>query len=174
MQLEAIASCPVASFLGEETNTLLITTTFHVIVENNKVSPQPPPLHTKQPQSPPTLLIRLVLQTLHQLLLFPAVRYDVCLQPVPSVSRVSPAWKRRAYTPKLGAWYLLPPPPTVMPPTNCRHCRTRKLFSGVPTVLWYFRKTHYSRNRLSKTLLCQKLFLIWLCYLAGCHWKQLH
>ena len=103
MQLEAIASCPVGSFLGEETNTLLITTTFHVIVENNKVSPQPPPLHTKQPQSPPTLLIRLVLQTLHQLLLFPAVRYDVCLQPVPSVSRVSPAWKRRAYTPKLGA-----------------------------------------------------------------------
>ncbi|KAK4831110.1 LOW QUALITY PROTEIN: hypothetical protein QYF61_015413 [Mycteria americana] len=37
------------------------------VVESNKVSPQPPFLQAKQPQFPQPLLIRLVLQTLHQL-----------------------------------------------------------------------------------------------------------
>jgi len=45
MQLEAIASCPITSYLGEKTNTCL-TTTFQVAVERNKVPPQPPPDYT--------------------------------------------------------------------------------------------------------------------------------
>jgi len=40
--LEAIASRPITSYLGEETNTLLITTSFQVVVESEKVSSQPP------------------------------------------------------------------------------------------------------------------------------------
>ncbi|KAK4821752.1 hypothetical protein QYF61_000813 [Mycteria americana] len=67
MQLEAISSCPIASYLGEETNTHLATTSFQVVVESKKVLPESPFLQTKQPQLPQPLLIRLVLQTLHQL-----------------------------------------------------------------------------------------------------------
>ncbi|KAK4817624.1 LOW QUALITY PROTEIN: hypothetical protein QYF61_021527, partial [Mycteria americana] len=66
-QLEAISSRPVTSYLGEETNTHLTTTSFQVVVESDKVSPQPPFLQAKQPQFPQLLLIRLLLQTLHQL-----------------------------------------------------------------------------------------------------------
>jgi len=33
MQLEAISSCPVASYLGEETNTHLTTASFKVVVK---------------------------------------------------------------------------------------------------------------------------------------------
>jgi len=51
MQLEAIASHPIVSYLGEETNTCLTTTSFQVVVESNKVPPQPPLLQTKQPSS---------------------------------------------------------------------------------------------------------------------------
>jgi len=54
MQLEAIASCPIAGYLGEETNTCLTTTSLQVAVESDKVSPQPPPLQTEQPQLPQT------------------------------------------------------------------------------------------------------------------------
>jgi len=57
-QLEAIASHPIASYLGEETNTRLTTTSFQ---ESDKISPQPPLLQTKQPQFPQPLLVRLVL-----------------------------------------------------------------------------------------------------------------
>jgi len=60
-QLEAISSRPVASYLGEETNTCLTTTSFQVVVESNKVPPEPPFLQTEQPQFPQPLLIRLVL-----------------------------------------------------------------------------------------------------------------
>ena len=60
-QLEAIASRPIASYLGEETNTCLTTTSFQVVGESSKVPPQPPLLHTKQPHLPQLLLIRLVL-----------------------------------------------------------------------------------------------------------------
>jgi len=49
MQLEAVSSRPIASFLGEETNTCLTTTSFQVAVEGNKVSPQPS-LQIKQSQ----------------------------------------------------------------------------------------------------------------------------
>ncbi|KAK4827220.1 hypothetical protein QYF61_015248 [Mycteria americana] len=67
VQLEAISSCSMACYLGEETNTHLATTSFQVVVESNKVSPQPPFLQAKQPHFPQTLLRRLLLQTLHQL-----------------------------------------------------------------------------------------------------------
>jgi len=43
VQLEAISSHPITSDVGEETNTCLITTSFQVVLESNKVSPQPPP-----------------------------------------------------------------------------------------------------------------------------------
>jgi len=44
MKLEAIASCPTASYLREETNTCLTTTSFQVVVdqvviESDKVPP---------------------------------------------------------------------------------------------------------------------------------------
>ena len=66
MKLQAISSHPIASYLEEETNTCLTTTSFQVAVESDNVSPQPPLLQMRQPQFPQLLLIRLVLQTLHQ------------------------------------------------------------------------------------------------------------
>jgi len=57
MQPEAISSRPIASYVGEETNTCLTTTSFQVAVESNKVPPQTPLLLTKQPQFPQPLLI---------------------------------------------------------------------------------------------------------------------
>ncbi|KAK4825916.1 hypothetical protein QYF61_003411 [Mycteria americana] len=66
-QLEAISSCPITCYLGEETDPHLSTTSFQAVVESKKVSPQPPFLQAKQPQLPQPLLIRLLLQTLHQL-----------------------------------------------------------------------------------------------------------
>ncbi|KAK4826008.1 hypothetical protein QYF61_003781 [Mycteria americana] len=66
-QLEAISSCPIACYLGEETDPHLSTTSFQVVVESDEVSPQPPFLQAKQSQLPQPLLIRLLLQTLHQL-----------------------------------------------------------------------------------------------------------
>jgi len=42
-QLEAIASCLITGYLGEETNTCLTTASFQVVVESDKVSAQPPP-----------------------------------------------------------------------------------------------------------------------------------
>jgi len=47
-QPEVVFSHPIASYLGEETNTLLATTSFQVAVESNKVPPQPPLLQTEQ------------------------------------------------------------------------------------------------------------------------------
>ncbi|KAK4828257.1 hypothetical protein QYF61_024864 [Mycteria americana] len=64
VQLEAISSCPITCYQGEETDPHHSTTSFQVVVESNKVSPQPPFLQAKQPQFPQPLLIRLVLQTL--------------------------------------------------------------------------------------------------------------
>ncbi|KAK4831267.1 hypothetical protein QYF61_016737 [Mycteria americana] len=66
-QLEAISFRPITCYLGEETNPHLSTTSFQGVVESNKVSPQPLLLQAKQPQVPQPLLIRLLLQTLHQL-----------------------------------------------------------------------------------------------------------
>jgi len=62
MQLEAIeASPPTTSYLGEETNTCLTTTSFQVAAGSNKVPPQPPLLQTKLLQFPQLLLTGLVL-----------------------------------------------------------------------------------------------------------------
>ena len=58
--LEAISFCPIASCLGEENNTHLLTKSFHVILESDKVSPEPPFPRVK-PQFPQPLLVRLVL-----------------------------------------------------------------------------------------------------------------
>ncbi|KAK4821282.1 hypothetical protein QYF61_017646 [Mycteria americana] len=66
-QLEAISSCPIACYLGEETDPHLSTTSFQVVEESDEVSPQPPFLQAKQSQVPQLLLIRLLLQTLPQL-----------------------------------------------------------------------------------------------------------
>ncbi|KAK4810751.1 LOW QUALITY PROTEIN: hypothetical protein QYF61_007725 [Mycteria americana] len=63
-QLKAVSSCPITCYLGEETDPHLSTTSFQVVVESDKVSPQPPFLRAKQSQFPQPLLIRL---TLHQL-----------------------------------------------------------------------------------------------------------
>jgi len=60
MQLEAIASHLIASYLGEQTNTCLTITSFQVAVESDKVSPQPL-LQTEQPQFSQLLLLRLAL-----------------------------------------------------------------------------------------------------------------
>ena len=67
IQLQAIVSHAIASYLEEETDTYFATTSFQVVVESDKVPPQPPLLQTKQPQLPQPLLIRLVLSTLLQL-----------------------------------------------------------------------------------------------------------
>ncbi|KAK4817862.1 hypothetical protein QYF61_001531 [Mycteria americana] len=67
VQLEAISSCPITCYLGEETDSHLSTPSFQAVVESDKVSPQPPFLQAKQSQVPQPLLIRLLLQTLHQL-----------------------------------------------------------------------------------------------------------
>jgi len=48
-QLETVSSCPVASYLGGETDTPLATASFQVAVKSDKVSPQPPALQTEQP-----------------------------------------------------------------------------------------------------------------------------
>ncbi|KAK4827587.1 hypothetical protein QYF61_019489 [Mycteria americana] len=58
-QLEAISSCPITCYLGEETDPHLSTTSYQVVVESKKVSPQPPFLQAKQPQFPQPLLMRL-------------------------------------------------------------------------------------------------------------------
>ncbi|KAK4832946.1 hypothetical protein QYF61_026602 [Mycteria americana] len=67
VQLEAISSRPITCYLGEETDPHLATASFQGVVESDKVSPQPPFLQAEQPQFPQPLLIRLLLQTLHQL-----------------------------------------------------------------------------------------------------------
>ncbi|KAK4831836.1 hypothetical protein QYF61_019594, partial [Mycteria americana] len=66
-QLEATSSHPITCYLGEETDPHISTTSFQAVVESDKVSPQPPFLQAKQSQLPQPLLIRLLLQTLHQL-----------------------------------------------------------------------------------------------------------
>ena len=61
VQLEAISSRPIACYLGRETDPHLATTSFQVVVESNKVSPEPPFLQVKPPQFPQLLLTGLVL-----------------------------------------------------------------------------------------------------------------
>ncbi|KAK4815867.1 hypothetical protein QYF61_009918 [Mycteria americana] len=47
-QLEAISSCPITCYLGEETDPHLSTTSFQVVEESDKVSPQPPFLQANE------------------------------------------------------------------------------------------------------------------------------
>ena len=65
VQLEAILSSPIAGYMGEEANPQLTTTSLQVVVESNKVSPEPPLLQTKQSQLLQLLLIKPVLQIHH-------------------------------------------------------------------------------------------------------------
>jgi len=52
-------------YMGEEANPHLNTASFQVVVESDKVSPEPYLLQTEQPQFPQLLPIRLALQTSH-------------------------------------------------------------------------------------------------------------
>ena len=60
-QIEAISSHFIACYLGAEASLHLTTTSFQVVVETDKVSPQPPLLQTEQLQFPQPLLIRFIL-----------------------------------------------------------------------------------------------------------------
>ena len=53
--------------MGEEANPHLATASLQVLVESDKVSPEPLLLQTKQFQFPQSLPIRLMLQISHQL-----------------------------------------------------------------------------------------------------------
>ena len=64
-KLEAIPSH--RSYLGEEANPHLAVTSFQVSEECNEVSPESPLLQIEQSQFPQLLLIRLVLQAIHQI-----------------------------------------------------------------------------------------------------------
>ena len=64
-QLEAISPRPVTCHQCEETNSTLTVSTFQVLEESNKVSPQPPLPNTKQPQFLQSLLRGQILQALH-------------------------------------------------------------------------------------------------------------
>ena len=66
VQFEAITSHPIASYLEEEADPHLATTSFQVTVGSDKVSPEPPLLQTEQSQLLQLLPIRPVLQTLHR------------------------------------------------------------------------------------------------------------
>ena len=57
--LEAIPSHPITSYAGEEADPHLATTSFTVVAESDKASPEPPLSQTKQPQFPQLLLIDL-------------------------------------------------------------------------------------------------------------------
>jgi len=63
MQFEAIPSSPILGYTREKTDPHFTTISLQVVVESNKVSPEPPLLQTEQCQFPQPLLIRLVLQT---------------------------------------------------------------------------------------------------------------
>ena len=65
--LEAIPSCPMTIYTREEADPQLTTTSLQVVIESNKVSPEPPLLQTEQSQLLQLQFIRPVLQTPHQL-----------------------------------------------------------------------------------------------------------
>jgi len=65
-QLEAISPRPVTWHQWEETKPALALSTFQILEESNKVSPQPPLPQTKQPQFLQSLLGGHILQALHQ------------------------------------------------------------------------------------------------------------
>ena len=64
-QLEAIPSCPIASYVGEQADTQHTTASFQVAVEIYKVLLEPSLLQAYQSQFPQPLLMTLVLQIPH-------------------------------------------------------------------------------------------------------------
>ena len=67
VQLEAVRSCHITSYLREEADPHLTTISFQEVVEGNKISSELTLLWTKQSQFPQPLLIRLMLQFPHRL-----------------------------------------------------------------------------------------------------------
>ena len=63
LRLETIPSSPIASYMGEEADLHLTTASFQVVLESEKVYPEPLVLQNKQFQLPQLLLIRLLFQT---------------------------------------------------------------------------------------------------------------
>ena len=66
VQLEAIPSSLITSYVGEKADPYLTTTSLLIVVKKYKVSHDPPLLQTKQSQFPQPL-VGFVLQTPHQL-----------------------------------------------------------------------------------------------------------
>lgn len=62
-KFEVIYSCTIACYLGEATESQLTTTSFEIVVENDKVPLSL--LQAKRPQLPQSLFIRFMFQTLH-------------------------------------------------------------------------------------------------------------
>jgi len=58
VQLEAIPSRSITSYVGEEANHHLTTNSLQVVIESNKVTPECLLLQTEQSQLPQLLLIR--------------------------------------------------------------------------------------------------------------------
>ena len=78
MQLQAIASRPIAGNLGEETNSCLTTASFQVVVEIYKVPPESPLLQTKH--GPNTAVVSAVLRYKRQAQKLPEVTdLDTCV-----------------------------------------------------------------------------------------------
>ena len=65
-QLKAIFPRPVACHLQVESNPALAVSTFQILEEGKKVSPQPPLPQTKQPQFLQLLLVGHILQAFHK------------------------------------------------------------------------------------------------------------
>jgi len=68
VQLETVPSSSIASYVGEEIDPYITTTSLLGVVVSDKITLAPPLLQTKQCQLPQLFLIRLVCQTPHQLL----------------------------------------------------------------------------------------------------------
>ena len=58
-QLQVIPSSPIASYTGEEADSHLTTVSLQVVVESNKITPEPTLLQTEQSQFFQLALIRL-------------------------------------------------------------------------------------------------------------------
>lgn len=71
--------CSVTCYMGEEPDPCLATTSFQGVLGNDKVTLDPPFLQAKYPHLPQLLLIRLVSQTLHQLLFSGYIPAPQCL-----------------------------------------------------------------------------------------------
>jgi len=94
VQLKAIASHPIARYVGEEADPHPATISYQGVVESNKVSPDSSLLQIKKLQFPQPLLIRLVLQTPHQLCC-PSLNTHQGLVRDPKLNTVLKVWPHR-------------------------------------------------------------------------------